>query len=119
ASLGVRLVYETEVDRAEQWREGDPLLAAAGANSRVREGFAAHFRPSIDWRRCKFTWLGTDLRYEAFTFIFKETEHGLFQVHAYPFAERRATFIVECRDEVWKAAGLDTADEAATVGYLS
>ena len=28
---------------------------------------------------------GTDLRLEAFTFIFQESEHGLFQVHAYPF----------------------------------
>jgi anthraniloyl-CoA monooxygenase len=119
ASLGARLVYETEVDSLEPWRDADLVLAADGANSRIRDRFAAQFQPSIDWRRCKFAWLGTDLRYEAFTFIFKETEHGLFQVHAYPFDERTSTFIVECREEVWKAAGLDSADEAATVAYLS
>ncbi len=119
AALGVRLVYETEVDRPEQWEGADLLLAADGANSRMRDRFAAQFRPSVDWRRCRFTWLGTDLRYEAFTFIFKETEHGLFQVHAYPFDETTSTFIVECREEVWKAAGLDTVDEAGTVAYLS
>jgi anthraniloyl-CoA monooxygenase len=95
------------------------VLAADGANSRTRDRLSVHFRPTIDGRRCKFTWLGTDRRYEAFTFIFKESEHGLFQVHAYPFDAKTSTFIVECREEVWKAAGLDRADEAATVAYLS
>ena len=36
---------------------------------------------------CRFCWLGTDKPLEAFTFIFHETEHGLFQVHAYPFED--------------------------------
>ena len=45
---------------------------------------------------CKYVWFGTDLVFDAFTFIFRETEHGLFQVHAYPFDERTSTFIVEC-----------------------
>jgi anthraniloyl-CoA monooxygenase len=119
ASLGVRLVFETEVDDLERWRGADLVLAADGANSCTRQRLSVHFRPSLEWGRCKFTWLGTDLRYEAFTFIFKESEHGLFQVHAYPFDEKTSTFIVECREEVWKAAGLDRADEAATVAYLS
>jgi anthraniloyl-CoA monooxygenase len=119
AALGVRLVYETEVEDLGRWRDADLVLAADGANSRTRDHLSVQFRPSLDWGRCKFTWLGTDLRYEAFTFIFKETEHGLFQVHAYPFDEKTSTFIVECREEVWKAAGLDRADEAETVAYLS
>jgi anthraniloyl-CoA monooxygenase len=117
AALGVALRFETEVD-PDRLPEADLVLAADGVNSRVRERFAEHFQPSVDWRRCKFTWLGTDLRLEAFTFVFKENEHGLFQVHAYPFDERTSTFIVECREEVWRRAGLDRADEAATVAYL-
>jgi anthraniloyl-CoA monooxygenase len=116
-ALGVALRFETEVDPSSL-PAADLVLAADGANSRVRERLAAHFQPSIDWRRCKFTWLGTDLRLDAFTFVFKENEHGLFQVHAYPFDERTSTFIVECREEVWKRAGLDRADEATTVAYL-
>ncbi len=119
AALGVRLAFETEVDELGPWRDADLLLAADGANSSLRERHAAHFQPEVDWRRCKFSWLGTDLRYEAFTFIFKETEAGLFQVHAYPFDERTSTFIVECREEVWRKAGLDRADEATTIAYLS
>ena len=117
SALGVDLRFEVEVDPASL-PAADLVLAADGANSRVRDRFAAQFQPSLDWRRCKFTWLGTDLRLDAFTFVFKENEHGLFQVHAYPFDGRTSTFIVECREEVWRRAGLDRADEAATVAYL-
>ena len=42
----------------------------------------------------------------AFTFIFRETEHGLFQVHAYPFDAETSTFIVECPEATWRRAGL-------------
>src|SRR3712207_7541701 len=34
--------------------------------------------------------------FDAFTFVFRETEHGLYNVHAYPYDERMSTFIVEC-----------------------
>ncbi|HET9316883.1 MAG TPA: FAD-dependent monooxygenase, partial [Vicinamibacteria bacterium] len=117
AALGVDLRFETEMD-PEHLPEADLILAADGANSRVRERFAAQFQPSVDWRRCRFAWLGTDLKLDAFTFVFKENQHGLFQVHAYPFDEHTSTFIVECRTEVWRRAGLENADEAATVAYM-
>jgi anthraniloyl-CoA monooxygenase len=117
AALGVDLRFETEVDPSAL-PPADLVLAADGVNSRVRERYASAFQPTLDWRRCKFTWLGTDLRLDAFTFVFKESPHGLFQVHAYPFDERTSTFIVECREEVWTRAGLDQADEAQTVAYL-
>ena len=116
--LGVKLHFESEIEDVERFRDADLVLAADGANSLVRKRYEQHFEPSIDWRRCKFTWLGTDLRYDAFTFIFRENEHGLFQVHAYPFDACTSTFIVECREEVWKRAGLDAADEDQTVRYL-
>ncbi len=119
ASLGVEVHHETEVDHPDIHETGDLVIAADGANSRLRDRYAEHFKPSVDGRRCKFSWLGLDRRLEAFTFIFKESEHGLFQVHAYPFDETTSTFIVECREEVWKAAGLDSADEAQSVAYLT
>ncbi|HSB60731.1 MAG TPA: bifunctional salicylyl-CoA 5-hydroxylase/oxidoreductase [Vicinamibacteria bacterium] len=118
AALGVEVRHGVEADPADL-EEADLVLAADGANSRLRERHAAHFQPSVDWRRCRFSWLGAELRLEAFTFVFRETEHGLFQVHAYPFDGRTSTFIVECREEVWRAAGLDRADEAETVAFAS
>ena len=119
AGLGVRLVFGREVEPHDPLLdEADLVLVADGVNSRLRDAHAGHFGPSLDWRRCKFSWLGVGLRLPAFTFIFKENEHGLFQVHAYPFDDATSTFIVECREEVWARAGLDRADETQSVAYL-
>lgn len=115
--LGVELEFEREIESVAELADADLVLAADGVNSRARGELAEHFGPTLDWRRCKFTWLGTDKPLDAFTFIFKENEHGLFQVHAYPFAEGLATWIVECREEVWRRAGLEDASEADTVAY--
>ncbi len=116
--VGVKLVFEREVTDVDAIaREADLVLGADGVNSIVRARYAEHFQPSIDWRKSKFCWLGTDRTLEAFTFLFEESEHGLFQVHAYPFEEGRSTFIVECREETWRRAGLDRATEADTVRY--
>lgn len=115
--LGVVLNFESEISSLEEVGPADLILAADGVNSGVREELEHVFRPSLDWRHCRFTWLGTDKKLEAFTFLFVPTEWGLFQVHAYPYAEDRSTFIVECRDEVWRKAGLDSAGEEATVAF--
>jgi anthraniloyl-CoA monooxygenase len=120
AELGAELVFHEEFDCSGPLPEADLVLAADGIQSALRERFAAVFRPRIEWGRARFTWLGTTLPLEAFTFIFQESEHGLFQVHAYPFqrgAQTLSTFIVECREETWRRAGLDRADEDATVTF--
>ena len=119
--LGVELCFESEVADLESLGEVDLIVAADGINSLARARHEAHFRPTVDWRRCRFTWLGTNKPLEAFTFIFRENEHGLFQVHAYPFElgeHPLSTWIVECHEDVWKRAGLDQADEAQTVAYM-
>ena len=117
-SLGVEIEYQREVRSAESVRgDADLVLAADGVNSLVRAEYASTFRPQIDWGATKFTWLGTTRPLRAFTFHFKENRHGLFQVHAYPFETGLSTWIVECREETWKAAGLDRASEEDTVRY--
>jgi anthraniloyl-CoA monooxygenase len=115
--LGVKLVFDTEVKSLDAYKDADLILGADGVNSWVRDHYKQHFKPDIDWRKCKFSWLGADFRLPAFTFIYEENEHGLFTVHAYPFEENLSTFIVECREETWKKAGLDQADEAQTIAY--
>ncbi len=119
--LGVQMRLQTEVD-PDHLPDADLIVAADGVHSRIREHFASDFRPTLDWRRCKFIWLGTDLPLQAFTFHFKENEHGMFNVHAYPYQQGEnpiSTWIVECHEDVWKRAGLEEADEAQSVAYLS
>ncbi|HTF90409.1 MAG TPA: bifunctional salicylyl-CoA 5-hydroxylase/oxidoreductase [Planctomycetota bacterium] len=118
--LGVELVFEKEITDVAAFRDADLILAADGLNSVVRQRFEPQFAPRLEWGRCHFTWLGTTLPLEAFTFIFLENEHGLFQVHAYPFqrgGSPMSTWIVECHADTFLRAGLDRASEDQTVAY--
>ena len=120
--LGVQLEFESEIEDDESLGDVDLILASDGLNSVIREKYAADFRPSIDWRRCKFAWFGTTKPLDAFTFVFLENEAGLFQVHAYPFQvgdNPMSTWIVECHEDVWRRAGFsdDTTEEEA-VAYF-
>ena len=105
--LGIELHFETEVESLDDYRDCDLVIASDGSNSRIREHFSEHFQPDIDVRPNKFIWLGTHRLFDAFTFIFQETEHSWIQVHAYRFDADTSTFIVECTDETWRKHGVD------------
>jgi len=119
--LGVRVHYEHELKAldAPELRDADVIVACDGVGSWVRESLAAELQPHVDMRPNKFVWLGCTVPYQAFTFLFKPTEHGLFRVHAYPYHAQGSTFIVECREDTWRAAGLADADEDTTVAILA
>ncbi|MGE0398831.1 MAG: FAD-dependent monooxygenase [Kofleriaceae bacterium] len=125
--LGVRVDFECDVRSLDEARTraaaalgGAPeiIVGCDGVGSWVRDSLAADLGPHVDVRPNKFVWLGCTVPYRAFTFIFKHTPHGLFRVHAYPFTAELSTFIVECREDTWRAAGLATADEDGTLAYL-
>ena len=78
------------------------IVASDGVASWVREELATDFKPSIDVRPNKFVWLGCTVPYRAFTFLFEDTPHGMFRVHAYRYHEHGSTFIVECREPTWR-----------------
>ncbi|HEX2076553.1 MAG TPA: bifunctional salicylyl-CoA 5-hydroxylase/oxidoreductase [Longimicrobium sp.] len=93
----------------------DLVVAADGVNSRVRAKYADVFRPDLDVRKAPFCWLGTTRLFDAFTFLFVENDHGVFQAHAYRYARDHSAFIVECDERSWKSAGFDGMNEAETV----
>ncbi len=118
--LGVELVFETAVEDdqaiAVQY-DADLVIASDGINSRIRTRYADTFKPDIDTRQCRFVWLGTEKTFDAFTFAFVKTEHGWFQAHAYQYEKGMSTFIVETRDETWRAAGIDKMSQEDGIAY--
>jgi len=114
-ALGADLRFHQEVGSVPE--DADLVVGADGVNSLVRRAYEPDFRTRIAPEGCKYAWFGTPLVFDAFTFVFRETEHGLFQVHAYPFDERTSTFIVECREDTWRRAGLDECDEDESLAF--
>jgi len=118
--LGVELVFETEVvdDQALAARyQADLVIAADGLNSRIRGRYADTYRPQVEARQCRFVWLGTTKKFDAFTFDFRATEHGWFQAHIYQFDGATSTFIIETPEEVWRAAGLDEMSQEEAIAF--
>jgi len=113
--LGADLRFETEIDDIRRWREADLVVAADGINSRTRKRYEDHFGVNVDVRANKYTWLGTHRLFDAFTFIFEQTEHGWIWVHAYRFDKDTSTFIVECREPTWRGLGLDRMDQDESI----
>jgi anthraniloyl-CoA monooxygenase len=108
AELGVTVHYRTEAPDLSDLRAGyDLVVAADGANSRVRAN--GPFGAAVSLGRSRYIWLGTDLVLEAFTFEVRETEHGVVQLHGYPYSESGSTVIVEMHENVWQRAFADIA----------
>ncbi|MEU5694057.1 FAD-dependent monooxygenase [Actinosynnema sp. NPDC020468] len=110
-AVGATLHFGRSAPPVEELRSGfDLVVAADGVGSEVR---AAHdFGTESTPRDSRFLWLGTDREFDALTFGVVETPHGVMQVHAYPYAPGRSTFIVETTDAVLARSGLDAPDRA-------
>ena len=118
--LGVQLVFEAEVqdDQVIAKQYGAELVIASdGLNSRIRTRYAASYQPEIEQRHCRFVWLGTRKKFEAFTFAFRQTPHGWFQAHIYQYDGETSTFIVETPEHVWRAAGLDAMSQEEGIAF--
>ncbi|GKQ38369.1 bifunctional salicylyl-CoA 5-hydroxylase/oxidoreductase [Streptomyces sp. A012304] len=115
-SLGVELRFRTPAPPAEALaRSYDLVVAADGVHSATREAHADVFRPRVTAHRCRYIWLAADFAFDAFRFEIAETEHGVMQLHGYPYAADASTVIVEMREEVWRAAGFDEPDERESI----
>lgn len=112
--LGVDLRFRTEAP-ADLPRTHDLVIAADGIHSTTRERHADVFRPRVTNHRCRYIWLAADFPFDSFRFEIAETEHGVMQLHGYPYAPDTSTVIIEMREEVWRAAGFDELDEAESV----
>ncbi|MEU9480844.1 bifunctional salicylyl-CoA 5-hydroxylase/oxidoreductase [Streptomyces sp. NPDC048191] len=125
-ALGVDIRFRTEAPPPDRLAASyDLVIAADGVRSTTREAYAPVFRPQVTAHRCRYIWLAADFPFDAFRFEIAETEHGVMQLHGYPYAHPSpdrhpstspsgpqnpfgaSTVIVEMREEVWRAAGFE------------
>ncbi|WP_328768088.1 bifunctional salicylyl-CoA 5-hydroxylase/oxidoreductase [Streptomyces sp. NBC_00286] len=133
-SLGVELHFRTPAPDVARLSESyDLVVAADGVHSATREAYAEVFRPRVTTHRCRYIWLAADFPFEAFRFEIAETEHGVMQLHGYPYSRPSpdhhpstrpsgppnqfgaSTVIVEMREEVWEAAGFAESEVQESV----
>jgi anthraniloyl-CoA monooxygenase len=115
-TLGVRLHFEHEASPdLDDWSDYDLVIAADGANSRIRTAYADQFGVDIQTRKNKFFWFGTAKTFEAFTFAFERTAAGWVWAHAYKFDDGLSTFIVEMEPDTWARLGLDRMDQPQAI----
>ena len=109
-SLGVEIKYQSEVSPLDPAiRDADLVVVADGINSRMRDAFAERFKPSVDLRPNFFSWMGSTRPFDAFTFIFQETEWGPFIAHAYQYEAGASTWIFETDPETFARAGPESS----------
>lgn len=121
AQVGVKMNFSDIIgadDFEERFADSDIIIAAQGVNSPIRDKYAREFGASVVEMRNKFTWLGSTRPLDAFTFFFRETEHGHFCAHTYQYEEGHSTWIVETTPECWAACGFDDMDEEESARYL-
>jgi len=115
--LGVRIEYGHEVLSAAQLPEVDLILAADGANSRIRQA-NPNFGTDIRMSQDKYIWLGTDRIFDAFAFHFVQTSGGWLWAATYGVGSKLSTFVVQTSPETWTALGFDTMQAAESLAVL-
>ena len=116
--LGVKLVFQHEVDDVTEFADSDLILAADGINSKIRERYRQHFRPNVDLRPNKFVWLGSTRPMDAFKYFFRETPHGVVVAHGYQYQPGASTLIAEMDEHTWRGLGFEGMDETQMVAAL-
>jgi anthraniloyl-CoA monooxygenase len=115
--LGVELEFRRDA-QPEDFPDADLIVAADGINSPIRERFRDHFQPEVDLRPNRFAWMGSTRPFDAFTFFFRETPHGIFIAHCYQYEPGHSTWVLETDPETFARAGLDAMSEEESARFL-
>lgn len=117
--LAIKLLFRTEVSDLDSLRSNCELLVAAdGVNSTARKQYSREFLPALNLRPNRYIWYGTNRLFHGLTLTFRENEAGVFAAHSYKFNQTTSTFIIECDQETWNAAGFVTMGDDEMRHYL-
>jgi 2-polyprenyl-6-methoxyphenol hydroxylase-like FAD-dependent oxidoreductase len=118
--VGVNLRFRVNITDVDSLVENSDLVVGAdGVNSEVRGRFTQFFRPDLSAGRNKYIWFGTRQLFHGLTLTFRETDAGVFAAHSYKFDKQTSTFIVECDQETWDAAGFARVSDDEARDYLA
>jgi anthraniloyl-CoA monooxygenase len=117
--LGVDMNFLTNITDVDRVKDCDLLVAADGANSWVRKTFEDAFEPTLDVRKNKYIWLGTERLFHGLSMILRTNEAGVYVAHAYKFSKTHSTFIVECVGDTWEKAGVGRLANEEVCEYLA
>ncbi len=119
--LGVNLHFGDIVDPETirtRFKDSDIIIAADGINSPIRRANEQAFGVKTDIRPNQFVWLGSHCPLDAFTFFFRETEHGHFCAHTYQYEDGMSTWVVETTADCWEKSGFADMGEQDCATYL-
>ena len=116
---GVNLHFEQNVDDLNQFADSDIIVACDGIGSQIRTKFASEFGTKIELKKNRFVWLGSTKPLDAFTYFFRNTEHGLMVAHSYQYEEGMSTWIFECSDETWHKFNFEITNEEDTISKIA
>ena len=116
---GVNLHFEQNVDDLNQFEDADIIIASDGIGSQIRTKFASEFGTKIELKKNRFVWLGSTKPLEAFTYFFRNTEHGLMVAHSYQYQAGLSTWIFECSDETWQKFQFEVTNEEDTISKIA
>jgi anthraniloyl-CoA monooxygenase len=116
--LGVKLLFQREVEGLAEFPDSDLIVVADGINSKIREQHREHFQPSVDLRPNKFTWLGSTRPLDAFKYFFRETPEGIILAHCYQYEKGASTWVIETDESTWRNLGFERNDEGAMLETL-
>lgn len=116
--VGVDLQFHRPVYDLTDVPAGDLLVGADGANSFIRRSHQELFEPAVTFGRNKYIWLGTPRLFHGLTLTFVTHATGVYAAHSYKFDGQASTFIVECSEATWEAAGFAAMTGEATCAFL-
>lgn len=116
---GVNLHFEEEKTDLSIAKNYDIIVACDGIGSSIRTQLSNEFGTTLELKKNRFVWLGSTKPLEAFTYFFRNTEHGPIVAHTYQYEQGMSTWIFECSDETFKGHGFVVEDEQGTMSKIA
>ncbi|WP_156677690.1 FAD-dependent monooxygenase [Sphingomonas profundi] len=110
--VGVEVAFDTRVASSRDLDGYDLIVAADGVNSTIRQEHGDAFGTECRILTNHFAWYGVGRAMSPNALVFRDALGGRFVAHYYAYTPEMSTFVGECDDETWTAAGLDAMSDA-------